>query len=238
MIGVVIPTLNEQEFLPALLGDLRRLGTEVPLDVMVADGGSTDDTLACALRADARVLMAPRGRARQLNAGAAAVRGEWLFFVHADSRLDAAARLALITAVRPGSDVNAAVFGFAIDLPGRWKRMIELGQRVRETVARLPYGDQGLLVRRTVFQEVGGYPDIPVMEDVALIRRLRHHIRIRRLPAAVVTSGRRYLRGGVVRTWLRHSALIACYFAGISPWRLAQWRDATPSSSVQGGLHV
>lgn len=225
VLGVVIPTLDEAQALPVLLGDLRALAAALPLDIVVADGGSRDGTQAAAAAAGARVVTAPRGRARQLNRGAAAVRGEWLLFLHADSRLDARARAALVAAVARDSGVRAAVFRFAIDLPPFWKRCIELGQRVREALWGLPYGDQGLLVRRDLFEAVGGYPDMPLMEDVAIVRLLRRRTRIHRLPAALLTSGRRYVRDGVVRTWLRHAALIALYAAGVSPQRLARWRE-------------
>ena len=226
MIGVVIPTLNEQQSLPALLEDLRELAVSLPVDVVVADGGSTDGTRACAAAAGVRVLAVPRGRAWQLNAGAHTVRGEWLLFLHADVRLSAEARRTLVAAVQHTSGMRAAVFRFAIELPWFWKRFIELGQRMREALWGLPYGDQGLLVRRELFDAVGGYPDIPLMEDVAIIRRLRLRTAIRRLPAALPTSGRRYRRGGVLRTWLEHTALITLYSAGVSPHRLARWRDA------------
>ncbi len=224
-IGVVIPTLNEAPFLPALLDDLGELAGVFPLDVVVADGGSTDGTQASAAAAGARVLTAPRGRARQLNTGAVAVRGEWLLFLHADVRLGAEGRRALVAAVQPSSGILAAVFRFAIDLPWFWKHFIELGQRVREVLWGLPYGDQGLLVRRDLFDEAGGFPDLPLMEDVAILRRLRRQTRIRRLPVPLLTSGRRYARHGVVRTWLQHTALITLYYAGVSPQRLAGWRD-------------
>ncbi len=225
-LGVVIPTLNEERSLPALLEDLRELGQSVPLDVVVADGGSVDGTRAIAAAAGVRVVSTARGRARQLNAGALAARGEWLLFLHADVRLDTEASQALARAVDPAREVQAAVFRFAIDLPWFWKRFIELGQSVREGLWGLPYGDQGLLVRRALFERVGGYPDEPLMEDVAMIRRLRRHTIVRRLPAALPTSGRRYMRDGVLRTWLRHTAFITLYAAGVSPRRLARWRDA------------
>lgn len=226
MIGVVIPTLNEEACLPVLLGDLRAMGTAVPLDVVVADGGSTDGTRACAAAAGVRVLVAPRGRARQLNAGAGAVGGEWLLFLHADVRLAIDAQRALIAAVDPSSGISAAVFRFAIDLPRFWRHFIELGQRMREVLWGLPYGDQGLLVRRDLFEAVGGYAEIALMEDVAIIRVLRRRTAIRRLPAPLLTSGRRYRRDGIVRTWLRHTAFISLYYMGVSSDHLARWRNA------------
>jgi rSAM/selenodomain-associated transferase 2 len=224
MIGVVIPTLNEAEMLPALLDDLRKLATVLPLDVVVADGGSSDGTLARAAAGDARVVQASRGRARQLNRGATVAWGDWLLFLHADCRLGEGTRTALRAALEPSAGVQAAVFRFAIDLPRFWRRFIETGQALREALSGLAYGDQGLLIRRELFQSVGGYPDLPLMEDVAMIRMLRCRTHVTRLPALLLTSGRRYRRGGVLRTWLKHTALISLYALGASPTRLARWR--------------
>jgi rSAM/selenodomain-associated transferase 2 len=225
MIGVVIPTLNEAQTLPALLDDLRELRMALPLDVVVVDGGSGDATRAAAAAGGARVLEAPRGRARQLNAGSTAVRGEWLLFLHADCRLTPACRDALKAVIERDHGLQAAVFRFAIDLPPGWKQFIEWGQAVRQAVFRLPYGDQGLLVRRHLFESAGRFAPIPLMEDVALIRRLRRLAEVRTLPAGLLTSGRRYRAGGVLRTSLWHTALTLLYAAGVSPRRLAGWRD-------------
>jgi len=227
VIGVVIPTLNEGPRLPGLLNDLRRLGSTLPVDVVVADGGSGDTTAAAAAQGGVPLLATSCGRARQLNAGAAAVRGEWLLFLHADSRLPAAARRALLAALVDEADLAAAVFRFAIELPAPWKRFIELGQALRQRLYGLPYGDQGLLIRRELFQAVGGYADLPILEDVALVRALRRRgVAIRTLPAALVTSGRRYQAHGVLRTWLLNVALISLYLIGVPPRRLARWRAA------------
>ncbi|MBI4502061.1 MAG: TIGR04283 family arsenosugar biosynthesis glycosyltransferase [Gemmatimonadetes bacterium] len=225
MISVVIPTVNEAPVLPALLDDLRELARAVPLEVVVVDGGSSDGTPARAAAGGARVLHAPRGRASQLNSGAMVARGEWLLFLHADCRLDPGTPRALLPALEPSAGVQAAVFRFAIDLPRFWRHFIEAGQAVREALSGLAYGDQGLLIRRDLFAAVGGYPDLPLMEDVAMICTLRRRIRVARLPAPLVTSGRRYRRGGVLRTWLKHTALISLYLIGASPTRLARWRD-------------
>jgi rSAM/selenodomain-associated transferase 2 len=227
VIGVVIPTLNEGPRLPGLLSDLRRLGSALPLDVVVADGGSGDTTAAAAAQGGVRLIATPSGRACQLNAGAAAVRGEWLLFLHADSRLPAAARRALLAALVDEPDLAGAVFQFAIELPAPWKRFIELGQALRQRLYGLPYGDQGLLIRREWFQAVGGYADLPILEDVALVRALRRRgVAIRTLPAALVTSGRRYQAHGVLRTWLLNAALISLYLIGVPPRHLARWRAA------------
>lgn len=228
MIGVVIPALNEEMLLPGLLADLRRV--TVPLDIVVADGGSVDGTLACASAAGVRSIRAPRGRARQLNAGAQAAHGDWLLFLHADVRLPAPARRALLSAVVDDPDLEAAVFRFSIELRPGWKRFIEIGQVLRQALYGLPYGDQGLLVRRELFDCVGGFPDLEIMEDVEMIRRVKKRgVKLRTLPAPVITSGRRYEREGPVRTWLRHVVLISLYLAGVSPHRLAGWRSGDAS---------
>ncbi|MGH7538056.1 MAG: TIGR04283 family arsenosugar biosynthesis glycosyltransferase [Gemmatimonadales bacterium] len=231
MIGVVIPALNEEFSLPGLLADLGGLAREVPLDVVVADGGSTDGTVSSARGLGVRTIIGPRGRGRQLNAGAAATRGKWLLFLHADCRMPPDARRALLAAITGEPQLEAAVFRFAIDLPRIWKRFIEVGQALRERLYGLPYGDQGLLIRRELFSSLGGFPDIDLMEDVAMIRRLkRRGVQWQRLPAPLLTSGRRYLAGGPLRTWLKHAVLISLYFAGVSPHRLARWHNANPDA--------
>lgn len=224
-LAVVIPVLNEARELPRLLQDLRCLQQLTRLNIIVVDAGSEDQTVAAGLAGGARVLRAARGRARQLNAGAAASCDEWILFLHADSRLDVHARRVLAFALREPASLQAAVFRYAVDLSPVWKRMLELAQALREALWGLPYGDQGLLIRRECFASVGGYPDVPIMEDVAIIRALRRRVRIERLPARILTSGRRYRRHGVLRTSLQHLVLISLYLLGVSPARLARWRS-------------
>jgi len=218
-LGVVIPTLNEAATLPRLLADLSQL--ELTVDVVVADGGSADATLEVARAADARVVSAPRGRGPQLNAGAEAVRSDWLCFLHADVRMPGPARAELLRAV--GAPIEAAVWRLAIDASGSWPRVMEWGARLRDRLGGLPYGDQGLLVRRSVFERIGGFPDIPIMEDVAMIRALRSRVRIERLRAPLLVSPRRWQREGPYRSWLRNSLLIAAYHVGVSPSTLVRW---------------
>ena len=221
---MVVPTLNEEEALPGLLGDLRALGATID-EVVIADAGSSDATAAVARAHGAIVVTAHRGRALQLNAAAAVAQGDWLLFLHADSRLDAEARDVLRRTLNTEPGPAAAVFQFRIDLPRGWKQFIEWGQRLREALFGLAYGDQGLLVRRDCFAAVGGFLNVPLMEDVTMIRRLEQHVGVARLPAAVLTSGRRYLANGVLRTWLTHTVLIGLFALGVSPVRLAALRE-------------
>ena len=224
-VGVVIPALNEERHLPRILEDVAQLA--VAHDVVVVDGGSEDATVGVATRMGIRVLLAERGRAAQMNRGATAVTGDWLCFLHADVRMPADAREALRDAIaRP--DVNAAVWKLAVEGDGLWMRLVEAGARVRDRLAGLPYGDQGLVIRRSLFELVGGFPAVPIMEDVALARAVSRRTRLTRLPAALVASGRRWRREGPYRTWVRNAMLVTAYLAGAPPERLARWYPPEP----------
>ena len=219
-VGVVIPTLNEAHHLPALLKDIDKI--DLPREVIVVDGGSHDDTPTLARKAGARVMTSRRGRAFQMNAGAQEIEASWLCFLHADIRIPRAARRDLANVVGdPAAD--AAVWRLAIDQPGWWYRTVEWGAWVRDRLAGLPYGDQGLLIRRTLFERLGGFPEYPVLEDVALVRTVRRHARLKRLSSSLVVSPRRWTSEGGYRTWVRNTAVVGAYFLGASPHRLARW---------------
>lgn len=229
-LSVVVPTLDEAECLPALLGDLRGVGaTHVELEVVVADGGSADGTPGIARALGARVVRAPAGRGRQLRAGADAARGAWLFFVHADCRLDRAAIEALRDFLRRAGDAEFAHFRFRLD-GDRWiHRFIEFGQGLRERWLGLVYGDQGLVVSRALHDRVGGFPDWPLMEDVEMIRRLEREGRRVALDATLLTSARRYDEEGGLRRWTRNVALMSAYRLGVPPRSLARWYRPRPA---------
>ncbi len=218
-LAVVIPTLNEAELLPDLLGDLASLDA----DVVVVDGGSTDDTRAVATSAGARVVVAGRGRAKQLRAGAAATDAPWLFFVHADCRVPPESLETLTSFLERAGLDEYACFRFALEGDALFFRFIELGQWLREGLFGLPYGDQGLVISRAKYDEVSGYPEWPILEDVGIIERLRGRGTRRRLAALLPTSPRRFDTEGRYSGWLRNIGLMALYKLGVTPERLARW---------------
>lgn len=231
-LGVVIPTINEAGHLPRLLADLAEV--PLPLRVVVADGGSADDTLERARAGGAVCVSGPRGRASQMNAGARAIDTPWLLFLHADSRLPLASRSALVSALQSDNGPAAAYFPFRLSGRGWFWRLVETGQRVRERLTGLVYGDQGLLVRREAFEAVGGYPELPLMEDVEMVRRLRRSGRIARLRGPLLTSPRTYQRLGRWKVWLRNGAATSLYLAGVAPERLARWYPERVPASENG----
>lgn len=220
-ISAIVPVLDEEAALPRTLERLTSLGFEV----IVVDGGSRDASVETARRFGVRVLVSLPGRARQMNRGAARAGGEILFFVHADSRVpDNAAGIIARTLARPGTAAGA--FRLAIDSPRPVLRFIAGLANLRSRLLQLPWGDQGLFLTRRVFEEVGGFQDLPLMEDVDLDRRLKRVGRIVLAPAAMTTSARRWERHGPIRNSLRNLWRLTRYFLGASPDRLARdYRD-------------
>ncbi len=217
-VSIIIPTLNEASCIARTLETLR---AQHPHEIIVADGGSTDGTLELARAAD-MVLTAPRGRAAQMNAGAAEAHGEHLLFLHADCRLATGAVAAIGPALRrPG--VAAGCFSMRVEAAGPLFRSIDACATARVRLTGIVYGDQGLFVRRADFAQLGGFPPLRFMEDVFFSRRLRRHGRIVVLPHAIHVSPRRWRQMGVVRQTLRNWTLTAMALAGISPDRLAAY---------------
>jgi rSAM/selenodomain-associated transferase 2/rSAM/selenodomain-associated transferase 1 len=239
-LGIVVPALDEAARLPLLLRDLANL--PFPHEIVVADGGSGDGTAALAERAGARVVRSTAGRARQMNRGAEALETPWLLFLHADTRLTpevgpAIARwLDEIPSDTRSGDEPAAFFGFRLEGEGAFWRFIERGQGIRERFAGLVYGDQGLLVSRAAFLAVGGFEDVPLMEDVRMIRSLRRRVRVERLPASLLTSPRRYEQEGRWRAFLRNALLIALHGMRVPPGVLAPWYRTRRDAGTPGAL--
>ena len=215
-LDVIIPVLNGGELLGETLAALHPVH-----QVIVVDGGSTDDSAARAAAHGARVLRSDPGRGEQLAVGAAAATAPWLLFLHADTRLDAAAWAALAAHIaRPGAGSVAAVFRLRLDDPAWQARGLEWGVRLRVAALALPYGDQGLLIHRNLYDAVGGFAPLPLMEDVDLVRRLGRS-RLRVLDGAVVTSAERWRRRGWLRQSARNLRCLALYFLGVAPSRIA-----------------
>jgi rSAM/selenodomain-associated transferase 2 len=212
-LSVVIPTLEAGAWLPQALAALVP-GHRLLREIIVADGGSGDGTCAVAARGGARVIAAPRGRGTQLAAGAAASAGAWLLFLHADTRLGPGwERAAGAFIAAPGSAARAAYFRYRLDDRGAAPRLLEAAVAWRCRLG-LPYGDQGLLIARTLYDGVGGFRPLPLMEDVDLVRRLGRG-RLVALDADAVTSAQRYRRDGYGPRALRNAACLALYGAGV-----------------------
>jgi len=216
-LSIVIPTLNSADELPGTLVSLMA-GVESGLvrELIVADGGSTDDTVAIAERVGARVVTASSGRGVQLNAGARCAGGDWLFFLHDDTHLGDGWADAFQDHIATNSAAGFLKLGFRAK--GVAPAIVAVWANIRSGLG-LPYGDQGLLVSRALFDTLGGYQDIPLMEDVAMARALRGQLV--RLPVMAMTSARRYHDQGWIRRGGRNILILISYLCGSDPHQLA-----------------
>ncbi len=218
-ISVIVPTLNEEVHLSVAL---ERAAAADNVELVVVDAGSSDHTAQSARERGATVLQTKAGRARQMNAGAKEARGDILLFLHADTLLPLGWDHYVRSTLKiPG--VSAGAFQFALDseLPGL--RFIERAANFRSRRLQMPYGDQAFFVTRHTFHEIGGFPELHLMEDLEMARRLRRLGRVYTVPVAAVTSARRWEKLGVWRTSLVNQLLLVAYFLGVSPRVLARW---------------
>jgi len=219
MISMILPVLDEAAHLGRTLAALQSAEFA---EIIVVDGGSQDDTVALAQQAGVMVLVTQPGRAHQMNLGARKAQGEILLFLHGDTQLPPGGDRLICQALnQPG--VVAAAFNLAIDgtLPGlRW---VEWGVRWRSRLFQLPYGDQGLGLKKSLFWELGGFPTVPIMEDFLLVKQLQKRGRIAIAPAAVLTSARRWQKLGVIRTTLINQMILLGYFLGLPLKILVGW---------------
>ncbi len=208
-VSAIIPTLNEEARIAATIDAARAAGVD---EIIVADGGSTDATVAIAESRGARVITGERVRAKQLNRGAAAASGDVLIFLHADTLLPPGAADAVLAS---GRDCG----GFLVEFiePGFRLRYVAFMINARTRLTRAPWGDQAQFFRRAAFP---GFPEIALMEDYVVARRMKNAAI---LPLTVRTSGRRFLTRGVIRTAAINWLIIAAYHLGVSPDRLARW---------------
>ncbi len=218
-LSVVIPTFNAGAGFEATL---RSATAESGAEIIVADAGSTDGTRELARQFGARVIQAPRGRARQMNVASAHASGETLLFLHSDTLLpggyvDEVHR----TLARPG--VVAGAFSFATDYAANSMRVVEASTNFRARILQLPYGDQGIFIRTADFRRLGGFRDLPIMDDFDFVIRARKLGRVACAGSAAVTSGRRWRELGVWRTMIRNQTVVAMYYAGIDTERIARY---------------
>jgi len=221
-LSIVIPALNAAASIGETIGALAEARQAMQVEFIVVDGGSDDDTRARAEAAGATVATAPRGRGNQLAAGARLATGRWLLFLHADTTL-AASWVSAVSAFMC-AEANAAKAGYftlALDDPAPAARRIETLANWRARTLGLPYGDQGLLMSRVTYDSLGGYRELPIMEDVDIVRRIGK-ARLIELPATAKTSALRYRRDGYVRRPIKNLSLLSLYFLGVPPARLVR----------------
>ncbi len=224
-VSVVIPTLHEAEGINALIDHLKALDNLGPVEIIVADGAEAADTLATLTHQDVVQIHTPPGRALQMNAGADKATGNILLFLHADTHLPESGLLRITTAMgnagKPGTP-KAGAFSLAIDSSKPFYRLVERMANARTRLLAMPFGDQALFFHREYFNLLGGFAEIPLMEDVEIMRRIRKRgepLYIIGPPA--LTSARRWETEGVLRCWLRNLWLQLRFFLGTRPEKLA-----------------
>lgn len=227
-LSVVVPMLDAAATLSSCLAAL-----DGAHEIIAVDGGSSDDSRSIAARHGARLMSAPRGRGVQLRAGAETASGDWLLFLHADTVLGPAWKAAAEKHMASLPDA-AGYFRFRLQSDAWQARLVEAGARLRARLLALPYGDQGLLIRRDLYDLLGGYRPLPLLEDVDLVRRIGRP-RLRRIEADALTSAERWQRDGWIARSLRNLACLALYRTGMSPQRVARLysgaRPARPSGA-------
>jgi rSAM/selenodomain-associated transferase 2 len=216
-ISIIIPVLNEAK---AIAQTIKQAQNATAVEIIIVDGGSTDGTLQAANHL--QVITSPPGRAGQMNIGAAAAIGDILLFLHADTLLptgfDTWVRQTL---AQPG--IIAGAFQLKIDGHNFGLRLVEKMVNLRSRYCQMPYGDQAIFLKATTFQEFGGFPPQPIMEDFELIQRLQQQGKIAIAPLAVITSARRWQKLGILKTTLINQMVVIAYLLGVSPHRLAGW---------------
>jgi rSAM/selenodomain-associated transferase 2 len=218
-LSIIIPTLNEAAVLAQTLA---AIGSDPNIEVLVVDGGSQDDTCAIAQSWGAKLLHSNPGRAQQMNLGAQTAQNEILLFLHGDTLLPPNYYgLIAMTIAQPHTIAGA--FDLTINAPDVSLRLVEWGVRLRSRLLQLPYGDQGIFLKRETFGAIGGYPNLAIMEDYQLIQTLKQLGQIAIVPTPVKTHPRRWQKLGILRTTVLNQIMILGYHLGIPPERLRTW---------------
>lgn len=218
-ISIIIPALNEASRLGAAV---ERTHNASNVERILVDGGSQDGTAQRAESLGLQVLVTSPNRARQMNLGAGAAGGEILLFLHADTLLPAGFDQYVRQALDQDGVVGGA-FALHLDRPELSLRIIEKAANWRSRRLQFPYGDQAIFLSAPMFEEIGGFQEIPILEDFDLVRRLRRRGRVITVPASVTTSARRWKQLGIWQTTLTNQAVIVAYLLGVNPGRIARW---------------
>lgn len=219
----IVPVLNEAPRINVMVRHLRELSQHHECEIIIVDGDSGETTLRCVQEQEVKKIVSPNGRGRQMNRGASAAGGDVLLFLHADTELPAGAP-DLISAVLDEPACGGGAFALGIKSDRPVFRLIERMVSFRSGITNIPYGDQAIFIRREVFEKLGGYREIPIMEDVELMRRMkRSGYRVRIIPEKVQTSPRRWESEGVLYCTLRNWTLMILYLLGWSPESLARY---------------
>ena len=225
--SIILPVLNERDVINPLLDHLESLEGKEYCEFIVVDGSPDGGTIRAVTRQGVQCVKSPRGRAHQMNEGAALATGEILIFLHADTRLPRRALERIDQIMAPQTLIGGA-FDLRIDTKRLILKIIARIASLRSRLTQTPYGDQAIFIRRDYFHQMGGYPEIPLMEDVALMRRIKKAGgRIGFIPEPVTTSARRWSQEGILYTTLRNWLLLSAYTLGATPDRLVKYyKDA------------
>lgn len=224
--SIILPVLNETALINPMMDHLESLEGSENCEFIVVDGTPDGGTIKAVTRQGVQCVKSPQGRASQMNTGAAMAMGEILIFLHADTRLPRQA-LELINQAMTRQALIGGAFDLHIDTERLILKIIARIASLRSRLTRIPYGDQAIFIRRDYFHQMGGYPEIPLMEDVALMRRIkRAGGRIGFIPEPVITSARRWEQEGILYTTLRNWLLLSAYTLGMAPDKLAKYYKA------------
>ncbi len=218
-ISIIIPTLNEAQSLTATLKSAQ---ATVEVEIIVVDGGSSDETAELAKTFGATLLVEAGGRAKQFNAGARAASGDVLLFLHGDTRLPERFDEHVLN-LMDSPDIVAGAFKLGIDGTEIGLRVVEKLANFRSRFLQMPYGDQAIFTLSDLFHSLGGFPDMPIMEDFVFVQRVRKEGRIALAPVPVSTSSRRWLKIGILKTTMINQVVLLAYFLGSEPNQLARW---------------
>jgi rSAM/selenodomain-associated transferase 2 len=218
-ISVIVPVLNEEKTIAGVIAGLRQ---NMPDELLIVDGGSTDRTRSICAELGVSVLCSPSGRAAQMNFGAKHATGDVLLFLHADTRLPPTAFGDIRNALGDPCCVGGR-FDVKLDSSSRLLKMVGAMISLRSRVTKIATGDQAIFIRRGIFAAIGGYPEIPLMEDIALSRAMKRTGRIACLESCAITSARRWKAEGAWKTILKMWILKTLYLSGVSPLRLKRY---------------